>query len=150
MKNVLLPVDFSANTEVGLEVAAQVARSFGASVRLLHVAPPDPAFAHSRSWPQEVRDEMAKELKQEHDQIRELANRLEAEGIQTKSVVTRGPIADTIVHYAEEVESDLIILPAKKEGAMAQFLPRSVVKSVLKKAPCSILVVPVSNAKPNE
>lgn len=147
MKNLLLPVDFTPSTEVGLRTAIQLASRFGSKVRLLHVAPPDPAFAHSRSWPQEVRDEMAKELKHEHDQIRALAAQLESEGVESKSIVTRGPIADTIIRYAEEVSADVIVLAARKEGTLAQFLPGSVVKGVLKRAPCSILVVPVANGK---
>lgn len=142
MKNILVPVDFSGATVHAIRAAHRLATVFGGTVRLFHVAPPDPAFAHSRSWPQEVRDEMAKELKKEHDQLREIAAELEAAGIPTKSIATRGPIAETILSYAGEVHADVIVMASRKEGALSQFLPRSVIRGVLKKATCPVVVVP--------
>lgn len=142
MNNILVPVDFSDATYLAVDAARTLAAVFGGTVRLLHVAPPDPAFAHSRSWPQEVRDQLARELKTEHDQLRAIAVGLEADGITTKPFVTRGPIAETILHYAREMDIDIIVMASRKEGALSQFLPRSVIRAVLKKTTCPVVVVP--------
>lgn len=145
MKNLLVPIDLTPASEAGLEAARRMAQAFGGSVRLLHVAAPDPAFADSKWWPKEVRDSMARELKTEHDQIREFASRLEKDGVETKAFVARGPIAETILHYAGEIEADLIIMAATRELKLSHILPGSVIKAVLRKSPCAVLVVPASD-----
>ena len=143
MQNVLVPIDFSPATSAAIRMTTAVARAYGSFVRLLHVAPPDPTFAHPRSWPQEVRDELAKELKTEHDELRALANRLESEGIQTRALLARGEIVDTIVATAHETETDLILLTTRRVAGLAQLRPQGVIRGILRKAPCKILVVPL-------
>jgi nucleotide-binding universal stress UspA family protein len=46
MKNVLVPVDFSAATAKVIEHAARLAAGFASKVWLVHVAAPDPGRAH--------------------------------------------------------------------------------------------------------
>ena len=146
MKEILVTVDFSSATEAAIEKALEVACAFGSHARLLHVAPPDPTFGHARSWPQEVRDEMAKELKSEHDQLRTFADRFEKAGITAKAVVARGSIAETILEYARKSGTDLIVVGANPEGAVMRFLPQSVVRTILRTAPCPVLVVPANTS----
>lgn len=142
MKHLLIAVDFTPGTPLIVKTAREIASAFGSTVRLLHVAPPDPAFAHSRSWPQEVRDELAKELKHEHAELQKIADDLEKEGIPAKFVLARGPIAETIVSYANEADVDLLILGSHKDSTVTHYLPHNVMKGVLKKCPCPVLIIP--------
>lgn len=142
MKNLLVPIDFSDMTERVVARAGDVALAFGSTVRLLHVAAPDPSIASSRMWPQEVRDELAKELLSEHGEIEDYAELLKARGIEAKALLARGDIADTILEFAEKTETDLIIVGSHRKGAFAELLPRSVVKGLLRRTLCPVMVVP--------
>lgn len=142
MKNILVSIDFSEVTDLVVEHAAEIAESFGSTVRLLHVAPPDPSFASSKAWPQEVRDELAKELFGEHDVLKELASRLEERGLEAKSLLDRGAVVDKIIEISRRTETDLIIVGSRTHGAFFQLSPRSIVKGLISRAPCAVLVVP--------
>lgn len=142
MRNILVPIDFSDVTASVVAHAREQARAFGATVRLLHVAPPDPAFASSVDWPQEVRDGFARELQAEHRDLEAIAERLRAAGVETKALLTRGAVVDSILELAASTDTDLIVMGAHAHGTLAQFLPRSVVKNTVRRANCAVLVVP--------
>lgn len=142
MKNILVSIDFSDVTDLLIERAADLAKAFGGTVRLLHVAPPDPAFASSKAWPQEVRDQLAKELYEEHETLEVLARRLEQDGVPTKVLMDRGSIVDTILHIASKTESELIMLGSRTHGAFFQLAPRSIVKGIISRSDCPVLVIP--------
>lgn len=142
MKNILVSVDFSEVTDLAVDYAATVAEAFGSTVRLLHVAPPDPAFASSKAWPQEVRDELARELFGEHEILEELASRLEERGLRAKALIDRGPIVDKIIEIASRTDTDLVIVGSRTHGAFFQLSPRSVVKGLISRSQCPVMVVP--------
>lgn len=146
MKNILVSVDFSDITELLVERASAIARAFDSTVRLLHVAPADPAFASSKAWPQEVRDELAKELFGEHDILKDLARGLEERGIDAKALVDRGPVVETVLKIAEKTNTDLIIVGSKAHGAFFHLTPRSVVKGIISKAHCAVMIIPQPGA----
>ena len=146
MKNILVSIDFSEVTDLVVDRAAEIADAFGSTVRLLHVAPPDPAFASSKAWPQEVRDELAKELFGEHDVLEELAARLEERGLEAKSLLDRGAVVDKIIEIARRTETDLIVVGSRTHGAFFQLAPRSIVKGLISRSQCAVLVVPQPSA----
>lgn len=142
MKNILVSIDFSDVTDLLVDRAAALARAFGGTIRLLHVAPPDPAFASAKAWPQEVRDELAKELFEEHDALQDLAKRLEHDGIEVKILMDRGSVVDTIIDLAHKTDADLIMLGSRTHGAFFQLAPRSIVKGIISRSTCPVMVVP--------
>lgn len=142
MKNVLVPIDFSDVTDDLIATARTLGEAFGSVLRLLHVAPADPSIAHSKSWPQEVRDEFAKELQTEHRQLQGYAEDLEAAGLHAKAILTRGNVVDVILEVAQKTDTDLIVLGSHPKGAFAELLPHSIVRSVARKAQCKVMIVP--------
>lgn len=142
MKNILVSIDFSEITDLLVERAALLAKAFDGTVRLVHVAPPDPAFASAKTWPQEVRDELAKELFEEHEELQVLARRLEDEGIRAKILMDRGSVVDSIIRMAGKTESELIILGSRTHGAFFQLAPRSIVKGIISRSTCPVMVIP--------
>lgn len=146
MDNILIPIDFSDLTDLAVEQVIPLGKAFGSMVRVLHVAPPEPSFASSKSWPQEVRDEMAKELHTEHSALETLAQRLQESGLQAKAIMARGDVTDTILEVAERTHTNLIVLGSHQHGAFYELLPRSIIKGVLRRAACPVMVVPSHRA----
>lgn len=58
-----------------------------------------------------------------------------------KTELRHGHPADTILHAAEELHPDLLVLGATGRSAIARFLIGSVAERVARHAPCSVLVV---------
>lgn len=62
--------------------------------------------------------------------------------IQCKVISTPGSAAADICKYAQEVNSDLIVIGSHGAGFLENLLLGSTVQKVLKKAPCPVLVIP--------
>jgi nucleotide-binding universal stress UspA family protein len=78
--------------------------------------------------------------------LRESAQkRLQAElretGVQASIVVEDGPAASTIVRLAESLPAELVVLGTSGRTGLRRMLLGSVAEAVVRRAPCSVLVV---------
>lgn len=142
MHDLLVPVDFSESTERVVETAASLALAFGAAMRLVHVAAPDPDFVGYDAGPQAVRDQVAAGLRSEHRALQGLADGLRARGVEAKALLLRGPTVETILSEAGRVGSDVIVLGSHGRGRIARALLGSVSEGVLRGASCPVMIVP--------
>lgn len=69
------------------------------------------------------------------------AARLRAAGVRASASVRAGDVASEIVEAASELGSDLIVLGSRGVSGIVRALLGSVARSVLRHAPCSVLVV---------
>jgi nucleotide-binding universal stress UspA family protein len=142
MKNILVPVDFSPITEAVIETAAALAAGMGSAIWLLHVAAPDPEFVGYDAGPQNVRDQVAGELRDEHRRIQERAAELRGRGLEVTALQVQGATAETIVREAERLQADLIVLGSHGHGALRRALLGSTSEGVLHHARCPVLILP--------
>lgn len=143
MKHLLVPVDFSDVTAGVVDVAAQLAKSLGAQITLLHVAPGEPEFVGYEPGPQSVRDNVAREIHEEHRRLQELDKQLEKRGIATKSLLVQGYPIEKILKESERLKADLIVMGSHGHGALRSLLVGSVTDGVLRKSKSPVLIVPV-------
>lgn len=144
MKTILVGIDFSEPYAELVERAASFARVLDARVRLIHVAPPDPGFISSSSWPQVVRDGFASELKEEHSNLVRIAEQLTGRGLRADAQMARGPVVDVLLEQIERTKPELIILGSTPGGGLFQALGGGVVRGILKSGSCAVLVVPLT------
>jgi nucleotide-binding universal stress UspA family protein len=145
MKNVLVPIDFSDQTDAVVAVANEMARALGAHLWLLHVAPPDPDFVGYGPGPSTVRDQVAKELHEEHRQIQAIAEGLREQGLEVTALAIQGATVECIVGEIEKLEIDLVVLGSHGRGAVFRMLLGSVSEGVLRRAGCPVLIVPAKD-----
>jgi nucleotide-binding universal stress UspA family protein len=138
----LVPLDLSPATERVLATATAVARDTGASVWLLHVAEPDPAFVGYEAGSAAVRDQVAHEYRDEHRRLQEHAAQLREVGIDATPLLIRGPTADTILGEAAKLEADLIVMATHGRGAVFDILVGSISHAVLRRSTIPVLMVP--------
>ena len=139
---ILAAVDFSPVTERVVDVLRQMAATFPAEVRLVHVAPPEPAFVGYVAGPAVVRDQVATELHASHQQLQELADRLRADGVDTTALQLQGATVATILAEAERLPAELIVLGSHGRGAVHHLLVGSVTDGVVRSAKVPVLLVP--------
>jgi universal stress protein E len=135
---VLLTTDLSAHSipahERGLRLACGLAASRHPSLRTLHVVPPASLEQTVDGADDDVNAAM-----------RELVSFLPAHAVDGNvpaACVRFGIPDEAIVHEARAWSADLLVVGTHGRRGAARFLMGSVAETVLRHAPCSVLVVP--------
>jgi nucleotide-binding universal stress UspA family protein len=139
---ILVPTDFSTASDAALDFAKTVARTFGASLHLLHVFE-DPivttGFAEAYApLPAETRTALV------NDACAQLATRLtdeERDRFSATTEVVSGFSAMGIVEYAQDHQIDLIVMGTHGRTGMSHLFVGSVAERVVRLAPCPVLTV---------
>ena len=146
--NILVALDFSRFTDPILHTVHQIAAAAPDSkIWLLHVAEPDPSFVGYDAGPAVVRDQIAAEYRQEHQQLQSCAEQLRAGGHDVSALLIQGAIADTILAEASRLDAQLIVMGSHGYGTIADLIAGGVSKAVLRKAVCPVLVIPPALAR---
>ncbi|MBC7815921.1 MAG: universal stress protein [Planctomycetaceae bacterium] len=140
-KRILVPTDFSENSEVAGKYARAMAEAFHADLHLMHVLEEpyvtavDPAsFVPAPSFYEEIETETRARL------VRLLAD-WEPLQPHVEIVSSRGSPFVEILRYAKEHGIDLIVLGTHGRGPIAHMLMGSVAETIVRKAPCPVLTV---------
>jgi nucleotide-binding universal stress UspA family protein len=140
---ILVSVDLSEATPRILQAAGRLARSLSGKLWLLHVAEPEPDFVGYEAGPDVVRDQVAREFRDEHRKVQEYADSMREDGIAATALLIQGPIVDTVIAEAERLGADLLVVGSHGYGAVYDLLVGSVSRGILKHAEIPVLVVPV-------
>jgi nucleotide-binding universal stress UspA family protein len=143
LKRILVATDFGEPADAAFAYGRELARTFGASLDILHVADDVLARGYAAegflaTYPElqrQVEEAAAKRLDaMVCDEDRTVLN------ARTVIRVSTSP-ALAIVDYARETQVNLIIMGTHGRGAMAHLLMGSVAERVVRLAPCPVLTV---------
>jgi len=144
---ILAAIDFSSVSELVIDQIGSLVAGRDAQVFLLHVAEPNPDFVGYDAGPDVVRDQVAKEYRDEHRQLQAFAEQLRDAGIDSKATLIQGAIVETILERAQHLDVDLILMGTHGHGAMYQILVGSISEGVLHESKKPVLLIP---AQPKE
>lgn len=139
LKTILAPVDFSEQSEMQVEMAANLARHFDSKIVLLHVIPmfghphpadPTAAQAYQRKFEDQIRGGIEQALQ-------EMAGRMASDRVET--LVRSGDPAAQIDCVAKEMKADLVILPTAGRGLFRQSSIGSVTRRALLEMDCPVM-----------
>ncbi len=137
LSRIVVATDFTENSLPALEAAFTLARETGASLRLVHVLQlstmadaalatiPAPA-SDGHEWAVEKLEELMPE---------------NLEGLDSAVEVLRGAPPTAIADYALRVGADMIVLGTHGRKGLARVFLGSTAESLLREAPCQVLVV---------
>jgi nucleotide-binding universal stress UspA family protein len=162
MKSILVPIDFSAATPHVLELARQVAKSFGSEIHLVHVkelsaaVPPSVLgygaagmsdFMPVSSLPiAEALPQPVAPNEQDRAKLTEWQSQIAQTGLQVTLHEPGGDVVEEILRTADAIKADLIVMGRHGHGAMYNLLVGSVTEGVLKRADRPVLLVPASRS----
>lgn len=137
IKRVLVPVDFSENSDRILDSACFLAGKFGATVHVVFVVqslddysgffvPHVPMAQFEQELVQAAQEKIADFIGQ-----RTIAD----------SKVLIGDVGEQIVTYAEEMDADLIVMGTHGYKGLERIMFGSVANTVVKTAPCPVLTI---------
>jgi universal stress protein A len=142
-KVILVPIDFSHNSERALDYACDLASKLGSTVHLVHAIGSPPSALQTS-----LTEDIIENLMNEH---REALDKLVAARTTTTSfgasMVEVGDPRDTIVTAAKTVGADLIVMGTHGRRGLSRVMMGSVAEDVIRHAPCPVLAV---RSKPHE
>ena len=140
LKQILVATDFSEPSEVAIKYGQDLARSYGATLHVVHVIEDlvayygsDVGFALAdveRNVEAAVRRDLDSTIARYGDKLNVVA-----------TVKRASNVAHAITEYATANPIDLIIVGTHGRGAVSRFLMGSVAERVVRSAPCPVLTV---------
>jgi nucleotide-binding universal stress UspA family protein len=143
LKKILVATDFSEPSDAALAYGRELARTFGASLTVLHVVDNILTRAYGTEGVVLVDPELQREIETSAQRqvdsllFDEDRKALGAVGV----VITSNAPSAAIVTYAHDAAIDLIVMGTHGRGAIAQILMGSVAERVVRIAPCPVLTV---------
>jgi nucleotide-binding universal stress UspA family protein len=140
-KRICCPIDFSDASRAAMELAADLARRFGAELMLLHAYPvpgytfPDGSVVASPRMMQELADQAARHL----GEWRGEAAKLGAPTVSAHTAV--GEPAGEILDFATEQRVDVLVLGTHGRTGLEHALMGSVAERVVRRAKIPVLTV---------
>ncbi len=138
LKQVLLPLEGPSDAEAALRFLAKQPFHEPVNVNLLAVLPPT-----RPPWP--VDDAAAEKLEAQalghaREFVEDVASKLRTQGYTTRSASVLGTPLTMILHEAEKLGVDLIMVGSRARQGVTRFVLGSVSHAVLHRAPCQVLV----------
>src|SRR5688572_9366843 len=149
IKNILVPLDLSASSELTLDYARAMALRFGATLHLVYVCElpamvAAPAGSHGmayQEWNQWRADEAGQQLVDWQKRLPD---------VPTTTEVRFGNAARSIVTAAEDARADLIVMGTHGHGPIMHALMGNVAERVVRTASCPVLTVRAPREKVRE
>src|SRR5215467_2612220 len=139
IERILCPVGFSEFSARAYEYAHSLARQYRAKLFVQHVAEPFLSIHHTQISQDVIDQVYSQEVAEVKQKVRELA----APGaeVEPEIVLERGPVADSILQFAECRDIDLIAMGTHGRRGLDRVVLGSVTEKVLRKARCPVLAV---------
>ena len=135
-QHILVPVDFSQDSEEAVGSAIGLAQQFQARLTLLHaIYVPEAAEVNLAAYLDKIQSES--------DQLMAACRkRVEDAGVAADSLVVRGVPSHRITETAQERQADLIVMGTHGRTGLRHMLIGSVAERVVRHASCPVMVVP--------
>lgn len=136
---ILCPVDFSAATPFGVQVAESLASTYGAELELLHVLQEVSVPSRMPLDFEQLYGEVAREAR---SRLNELAASLREGDVGVEVRLEQGTPHAEIVERAREGDFGLIVMPTHERAGVDRLLHGSVSERVVRGAERPVLTVP--------
>ena len=130
---ILHPTDLTPISEKAFAVAVSLARKHGAELLIAHALPPPTPLFESES-PHRAQAEVA---------LARLADVAAEFGVSTRRILidSTAPVSHSIVHCAEEVHADMIVMGTHGKTGIGRWLAGSHAARVITRAQCPVVIV---------
>lgn len=142
IKNILVPTDFSSLSHSALDYAKDLADSMNATINILHVIDNSIPFITGKQNlnEEEINNSLEIEAKKH---LSELTREIKSESdVKVSGVIRRGINYEEITNFANEIQTDLIVIATHGRTGIMHSLLGSVAEKVIQHSKCPVLVIP--------
>jgi nucleotide-binding universal stress UspA family protein len=141
IERILCPVDFSEFSAKAYDYAYSLARRYGAKLFVEHVVQSLTSVYPYYAFPASVSQVYSDLNADAEKQLQEFVRKHRWDGVQPDCVVHNGPLAQSILSFAEKRAVDLIVIGTHGRHGLDRLTMGSVTEKILRKAPCPVLAV---------
>lgn len=117
-----------------------LAQKYGAELSVLHVV--ENPFKKGWNLPTiHYEDQYKKEMARVKAELEDIVNSEKKKGMAIREFIEEGDPKEEILKAIGREKTDLVILPAHEEGRLEHFLYGRGIDSLIRRMPCSILLV---------
>jgi len=142
VKRILVPVDFSECSQEGLQYAIGFANQFGARIMLLHATYLGYIYSSEGTALYDVRGLQNAARENAERQMQKFVRAAKFGRVKYETAFTDGSPALDICAFAKQHDVDLIVSSTHGLTGFEHVLIGSIAEKVVRRAPCSVLVVP--------
>jgi nucleotide-binding universal stress UspA family protein len=134
MQTILHPTDFSVNSGHALQMAASLARDYGAQLVVLHVhSIPVAVYGYGEG--------IVPPTAEGTDELTDKLNAINPPGVVVSHHLVEGNPVEEVLRTAKEMNADLIVMGTHGRRGLSRFLMGSVAELVVRRAPCPVLTI---------
>ncbi len=133
IERILCGYDFLPNSKEALEIAKELAKKTGASIRIVHGDADEP-FAHFKGI-------YTKVLERKKSILEEVKKNLSDEGINSDYTILRETPDRAILDTIEDYKPDIVILGKRKTSAVKRIFIGTTASKVIKDSPVPVMIV---------
>jgi nucleotide-binding universal stress UspA family protein len=141
-RKILVPLDFSEPSRLGLEYALGFAEEFHSTVVLFHSVFVSPYLMGNRFTAHQVPMLISSEQKSARAEMENLGEAISRKGGRVETKVAVGSPVEQIGKYVRKAGVDLIITSTHGRSGLSRAFMGSTAERVVRYAPCPVLVVP--------
>src|SRR5262245_26693951 len=137
-RTILVPIDFSDHSAVALDLAIDLARTYGAKLHLLHCYPIDPGAISPYGLV--MPEGLDRDIREAADQqLARWADKAAAAKVPVEQHLSGMFPSEVIARTAEEIGADLVVMGTRGLSGLKHVLLGSIAERVLRLAPCPVL-----------
>lgn len=143
LKRILVPTDFSENSQPAIQLACELARRFGGELYLLHVIEPSGGLQSLPDLPDDVKLEFLHNSPYARAELRlsTMPASEEIRGLVVHRHVDIGRPATMALRYANSHDIDFIVIGTHGHTGWSHVLLGSVAENVVQHSKCPVLTV---------
>jgi len=147
MNRILVAIDFSEVTDEVISTAVTLNKALQGQLRILHVDDSAPYSYTPKDDSVIEPDPQIAVAAQEAGKLESIRLRLSKEPFDADYRLMEGPAVDNILSAAREFGADIIVIGAHEHGKFYRLLFGDTTDSLIRHAPCPIMVVPQKDGK---
>ncbi|MBP2651784.1 MAG: teaD [Firmicutes bacterium] len=142
-KNILVPIDGSANSKRAIAHAGYLAEKCGAKLSVLHVIN---TFAQVSAFSDAntglyIPDRVVEDIQEAGQAVIDQALSLLPQDVEAQNFIEIGSPTEVIVNYCKKDHYDVIVMGSRGLGIIKELIMGSVSSAVVYYAPCPVLIV---------
>ena len=147
MTRILVAIDFSEVTDEVISKAITLNKALQGQLRILHVDDSAPYSYTPKDNSAFEPDPKIAIAPTEEGKLERIRTRLSKEPFDADYRLMEGPAVDNILSAAREFDADIIVIGAHEHGKFYHFVFGDTTNSLIRHAPCPIMVVPHKEGK---
>jgi universal stress protein A len=147
MNRILVAIDFSEVTDEVISTAVTLNKALQGQLRILHVDDSAPYSYTPKDDSVIEPDPQIAVAPQAAGRLERIRIRLSKEPFDADYRLMEGPAVDNILSAAREFGADIIVIGAHEHGKFYRLLFGDTTDSLIRHAPCPIMVVPQKDGK---